>query len=62
MSKIVFDNKNRKGKANFKTKKYGGQIRPKPYLALYAEHVSTFIGYRVRNDESKTFNVYHFFY
>ena len=34
MSKIVFDNKNRKGKANFKTQKYGGHISPKPYLAL----------------------------
>ena len=27
-------------------------------IQIYAEHVSTFIGYRVRNDESKAFNVY----
>ena len=25
---------------------------------IYAEHMSTFIGYRVRNDKSKSFNVY----
>ena len=28
---------------------------------FYAEHVSTFIGYRVKNDESKAFNAYLFF-
>ena len=28
---------------------------------IYDKHVSTFIGYRVRNDESKAFNVCPFF-
>ena len=31
-------------------------------IQIYTEHVSIFIGYRVRNDESKAFNFYQFFY
>ena len=30
-------------------------------LQIHAEHVSTYIRYRVRNDESKAFNVYQLF-
>ena len=47
MSKIVFDNKNRKRKANFKTQKYGGQISLKPYLALLSIFMFVVIIYQL---------------